>query len=105
MPMGNGQLFLPVNAAIRKAIGKKAGDEVQVILYTDNSPTEIPEELRLCLQDEPSAYETFMGYSEGEKKAFIDWIYSAKKETTRINRIAKTIDKVLKHQKFTGNDH
>jgi len=33
MPMRNGQLFLPVKAAIRKQIAKKAGDYVQVILY------------------------------------------------------------------------
>ena len=32
MPMGNGQLFLPVKAAIRKKIGKETGDWVQVVL-------------------------------------------------------------------------
>lgn len=35
MPMGNGQLFLPVNAAIRKKIRKEAGDRVHVVLYQD----------------------------------------------------------------------
>ena len=32
MPMGNGTLFLPVKAAIRKKIGKEEGDHVQIIL-------------------------------------------------------------------------
>ena len=53
MPMGNGQLFLPVKAEIRKKIDKGEGDWVHVLLYEDNSPTEIPEELKLCLLDTP----------------------------------------------------
>jgi Domain of unknown function (DUF1905) len=60
MPMGNGKLFLPVRAEIRKAIGKKEGDTVQVILYADNSGIEIPEEFLLCLEDEPAAKQFFL---------------------------------------------
>jgi hypothetical protein len=58
-PMGNGKLFLPVKAEIRKTIKKQAGDFVQVILYKDNTPLEIPEELLICLADEPKAHEKF----------------------------------------------
>lgn len=101
MPMGNGRLFLPVRAEIRKKIGKKEGDYVHVILYPDNSPTEIPNELLLCLMDDPNAYETFLGYSDGEQKAFIDWIYSAKTEDTRVERIARTLHMLSKRQKFS----
>lgn len=100
MPMGNGRLFLPVKAAIRKAIRKKEGDWVQVILYADNSAVEIPEELVLCLQAEPNAYESFLTYTDGEKKAFIDWIYAAKTEVTQTNRIVQTIEKVLNGEKL-----
>lgn len=100
MPMGNGKLFLPVKAAIRKKIEKKEGDFVHVILYADNEPIEIPEELKLCLMDEPNAYETFINYTEGEQKAFIEWIYEAKKEETKIERLAKTLDKLSKRQKL-----
>jgi hypothetical protein len=104
MPIKNGHLFLPVKAAIRKQIGKKEGDYVQVILYPDNLPTEIPEELQLCFSDEPKAYTTFLSYSSAEQKAFIDWIYSAKKEETKIERIAVTITKLQRGQKFTDKD-
>ena len=101
MPMGNGTLFLPVKADIRKTIRKKEGDYVHVVLFADNLPIAIPEELRLCLQDEPLALQTFLTYSVGEQKAFIEWIYSAKKETTKVERIAGTISKLQKHQKFS----
>ena len=100
MPMGNGKLFLPLKAAIRKKIGKQAGDYVKVILYKDENPLEIPNELELCLKDEPLAYETFINLKEGEQKAFIDWIYSAKKDETKVERIANTINKVIKGEKL-----
>ena len=100
MPMGNGMLFLPVKAEIRKKIAKKAGDWVHVVLYADNDPIEIPEEFLLCLLDDPTAHEIFLSFSEGDQKAYIDWIYSTKKEETKIERIAKTLNKLVKGQKL-----
>lgn len=67
MPKGNGQLFLPVKAAIWKKIGKEAGDQVEVILYPDNSTIEIPENFLLCLQDEPAALRKFEILPDPEK--------------------------------------
>ena len=98
MPMGNGKLFLPVKAEIRKKIKKKEGDWVKIILYADHTPTTIPEELLLCLDDEPKAKQAFLKITDGEKKAIIDWIYSAKKEETKIERIVKAINDLLKRQ-------
>jgi hypothetical protein len=43
MPMGNGKLFLPVKASIRKKIQKEAGDWVKVILYADGERLHIPD--------------------------------------------------------------
>jgi hypothetical protein len=55
MPMGEGEFMLPLKVAIRKAIRKTEGDQVQVILYIDTTPLKVPEELLLCLRDEPEA--------------------------------------------------
>src|SRR5688572_23597667 len=71
MPMGNGKLFLPVKAEIRKKIGKQEGDYVSIILYPDHEPLEVPEEMLLCLQDEPKALKFFNSLSESEKKFYI----------------------------------
>lgn len=95
MPMGNGRLFLPVKSDIRKKIGKTEGDMVRVVLYKDTSKLEIPEELILCLKDEPVAHERFMKLTEGYQKEFISYIYSAKQVETRAKRIGITIDKLL----------
>jgi hypothetical protein len=96
MPMGNGELFFPVKAAIRKKIQKEAGDMVHIIIYPDNSRLQIPQELEACLQEEPEALARFQALKAGEQKEFIDWIYEAKKEDTKVQRIVATIDKLLK---------
>lgn len=92
MPLKGGALFLPVKAAIRKAIGKEAGDYVHVVLYPDYAPTAIPEDLLLCLQDAPIAFERFRGCTDGEQKMIIDWIYAAKRQATRDERMARLIN-------------
>lgn len=67
-----------------------------MILYPDNEPTEVPEEMLLCLQDEPQALNFFNSLTDGEKQNYIKWIYSARREETRIERLAETINKLLK---------
>ncbi|MGV3585578.1 MAG: YdeI/OmpD-associated family protein [Adhaeribacter sp.] len=98
-PMGLGRVFLPVKAEIRKKIKKQAGDTVQILLYPDESALEIPVEIIDCLNTEPEAYEKFISLPEGRQKEFLDWIYAAKTEDTKAERISITIDKVLQFQK------
>jgi uncharacterized protein YdeI (YjbR/CyaY-like superfamily) len=100
MSMGNGCLFLPVKSETRKAIKKEAGDRVRIILYPDNEPLEVPEEMLLCLQDEPTALKFFNSLSESERRFYINWIYSAKKDETKVSRLAKSIDRLLRKEKF-----
>lgn len=102
MPSGKGTLFLPVKAEIRKKIGKKEGDWVTVILYPDNTPTEIPEEFLECLSEDEAIHNTFLSYSDSDRKAFIDWIYSAKKDETKIERIAIAMKKLEKGLKCSN---
>lgn len=104
MPFGNGELFLPVKAEIRKKIKKRAGDYVHVILYPDNEPQEVPDELLLCLQDDPEALQFFQSLNESEQQNYVRWIYSAKTDQTKVDRIAKTLDRLYKRQKFTDQD-
>lgn len=101
MPMGNGQLFLPVKAQIRKKLKKAAGDFVHVILYPDESPVTTPQEILDCFEMESQAtLDTFLSFTEGERKAYLDWIYGAKKEETKAERIAKMMVRLEKGLKF-----
>jgi len=100
MPLGNGNIGLPIKSAIRKKLKKQAGDTVHITLYEDKTPLIIPEDLLLCMEDEEGVLEKFEKYSDGQKKAFIDWINSAKTEQTQAERIAKTITMVQNGEKF-----
>lgn len=104
MPMGNGSLFLPVKAAIRKVIGKKEGDYVTVILFPDNDPVTIPQEMLDCLRDEPLAYKHFLEMTTAQQKHYVDWVYAVKKESTRIDRIATAIQRISNGLKLTKNE-
>ncbi|GAB6123769.1 YdeI/OmpD-associated family protein [Dysgonomonas termitidis] len=100
LPLGNGHLFLAVNSELRRKIKKQSGDIVHIVLYEDNIPAEIPEELILCMKYEEGIFEKFETYSDGGKKAFIDWIYSAKTEQTKAERIAKTMIMIQNGERF-----
>jgi uncharacterized protein YdeI (YjbR/CyaY-like superfamily) len=75
-------------------------DYVHVILYPDNEPLEVPEEMLLCLRDEPVSMKFFNKLSESERKFYINWVYSAKKEETKIDRLAKTINRLARGLKL-----
>ena len=90
MPMGDGQLFLPVKAAIRKKIKKEAGDHVHVTLYAIETPDGLTEELIECFKNEaPNLLETFSSFTTGEQKAYLNWIYTAKDDNTKVERITE----------------
>ena len=93
MPMGNGELFLPVKAAIRKKIKKEAGDTVKVTLYRDEDEIYIPEELQSCLDLDPDAKKSFHKLSVEKQKELIQYIYKLKNPENRAERIAELMNK------------
>ena len=101
MPSGNGDLLLCVKAEIRKKIGKQAGDTVRVILYPDDEPAEVPEEILICLQQDEQALRFFHTLSESEQQNFVRWINSAKTDRTKVDRIAKTLTLLSGGRKFS----
>lgn len=100
MPMGNGFLFLSVKADIRKKIRKQAGDTVSLILFEDDSLLQTPDDFQLCLNDDPDAAKFYKSLSESEKRFYINWIMDAKRDETRVERMAKAINKLASKLKF-----
>lgn len=99
MPLGNGKLFLPVKSAIRKKIGKEAGDWVHIVLYPDNLPVEIPQELIDCFKlEDKRLIDVFSHQSENQQQELINWIYEAKKDETKARRILKVMDYLKEKQ-------
>jgi hypothetical protein len=95
MPMGNGRLFLPVKAAIRKKIGKDVGEMVHIVLKIDETPVETPQEVIECFDHEPpSVYKKYEALTDNQKKTYLDWIYAARTDETKAKRILKMIDQL-----------
>ncbi|HEY1025208.1 MAG TPA: YdeI/OmpD-associated family protein [Sphingobacteriaceae bacterium] len=96
MPMGNGQLFLPVKAEIRKKIKKEHGDLVTVVLYADGVPAiNIKSDFLMCLEDEPKALRNFESFPENEQEKYLEWMEAAQTEDLRIKRMVHAIDLIL----------
>jgi len=96
MPMGNGYLFLPIAKPIRTAIGKEQGDTVRLKLMRDEVPSQVPEELIDCLQDDPGKLQLFQRLSDADQKHWIEHIYSANSPEVKSDRIVKLLNQLGK---------
>lgn len=94
MPMGNGKLYLPVKAAIRKAIKKQAGDTVHVIIYKEDSILVTPLEILECIK-EAGVLDVYDKWTDAKKREKLEWITQSSQDETRVNRIVALIDQLL----------
>ena len=92
LPMGEGEFILPINAAIRKAIGKNAGAMLQVRIEEDKSDFVFNPDMIECLEDEPAAIKFFKTLPGSHQRYFSKWIDSAKTDATKAKRIALTVN-------------
>lgn len=100
MPMGRGTFIMPVNAAMRKAIGKRHGAMVTVQLTEDRSEFVFNKDFIDCLADEPSAGDFFKTLPGSQQRYFSKWIDDAKTEQTRTKRIAQAVTALSKKQGY-----
>lgn len=95
-PMGGGKFILVLNAALRKAIGKKHGAMVKVQMEADNSEFIFNKDFIDCLNDEPAANKFFQSLPGSHQRYFSKWIDDAKTEPTRVKRIAMAVNALAK---------
>ena len=101
LPMGGGSFIMPINAAMRKGIGKKQGAMLNVQLAEDKKAYEINADFLECLKDEPTALKTFNSMPRSFQNYYSKWIESAKTEPTRTKRIAHAVSTLAKHMNFS----
>ncbi|MFY7838988.1 MAG: YdeI/OmpD-associated family protein [Lacibacter sp.] len=92
LPMGEGDFIIPLKADVRKAIGKRAGDKLNVQLALQSKAYEIAADFMDCLEDEPKALEHFQSLTGSHRNYFSKWIESAKTEETRTKRIVLAVN-------------
>ena len=91
IPMGGGSFIIPINANIRKALGKRQGAIIKARLAEDARAVEINKTFLICLADEPKALQFFNSLPGSHRNYFSKWIESAKTEETKANRIARAV--------------
>jgi hypothetical protein len=100
LPGQNNSMILPINAAVRKKIGKQVGDYVEVTLFADESQLILPEYFAISLMDSPKAQQFFDNLTEANKKYYIQWVDAAQKMETKVERMLKVIEKLEKGIRF-----
>jgi Domain of unknown function (DUF1905)/Bacteriocin-protection, YdeI or OmpD-Associated len=101
MPMGEGNFILPLNATMRKAIGKKEGEKLNVELSVDEREIVLSPDLIRCLKDEPALLKVFKGLPGSHQKYYSRWIESAKTSQTKAKRIALALQSFAQKQSFS----
>lgn len=89
-----GENMIGFSKAVRAQAGVDIGDEIQVTITVDAAPrtVEVPDDLAAALRANPAAQTAFDALAYSHRKKHVQWVTDAKKEATRANRIAKTIE-------------
>lgn len=99
--MGEPWHILIILKGIREKIGKSFGDEVEVTVEADDQPRviEIPADLATAFEQDPQALAFFDGLAYAHRREYVNWINEAKQESTRQNRVTKTIEMLKEGKK------
>ena len=100
LPVSGERFMLPINARMRKATGKKAGDKLVVEMEVDKTKLKLSTDLLVCLKDEPAAEKYFKSLPPSHQRYFSNWIEGARTEPTRAKRIALTLAALSRQMHF-----
>jgi len=94
---------LGIAKAIRTQIGKGPGDTIQVVVWKDEEARtiEVPAQLEKLVKKE-GLLPVFEKLSYTHRKEYCAWITDAKKEETRLKRLAKAIEMLKKEISTPG---
>jgi hypothetical protein len=100
--MGHHCHRLGITKDIRNKISKQADDSVHVVVQKDDAPRviDIPFDLIERFNENKDARNFFDSLSYTNQKKYIDWIEGAKKQETRVKRVADTITKLNNGEKL-----
>lgn len=96
LPMGDGTFIMPLNAAMRKNIGKRHGAMLKVQLEEDKAGFQFNKDFMECLADEPAASAFFKTLPGSHQRYFSKWIDDAKTVETKAKRIAQAVTALSK---------
>jgi hypothetical protein len=89
-----GENLIGLARAARERAGVSVGSTYQVEIAADEDPrtVEVPEDLAAALADDATARTAFEALAASHRKEFVRWVGEAKREATRVQRVAKTLE-------------
>jgi hypothetical protein len=92
MPLGDGRFGLGITKAVRAAAGVEIGDTVHVVVEHDaeERTVDVPDDLVVALRA-AGLEDRFAALAPTHRREYVDWVTSAKRDTTRVARVAKAI--------------
>ena len=100
VPMGEGDFIIALKTSLRRELKKEEGAVLHLELEEDlDFKIEMPDDLELCLSDDPQLLETFLKLPKSHRNYYINWLNTAKTEATRTKRLTQIV--VAMDQKIT----
>jgi hypothetical protein len=89
-----GENLIGLARAAREQAGVTIGSAYQVDVVADEAAhsVEVPEDLAAALADDGTARAAFEALADSHRKEFVRWVSEAKRDTTRAQRVAKTLE-------------
>ncbi|WP_316753382.1 YdeI/OmpD-associated family protein [Pedobacter gandavensis] len=101
VPMGEGDFIIALNAALRKKLKKDKGALLELSLEEDLTfKITMPDDLELCLAEEPHWLEGFLKLPKSHQNWYINWLNAAKTEPTRTKRLVRIVTAMDKDWDF-----
>jgi hypothetical protein len=92
-PLGDATHSLIVTKTLLNAIGKTPGDRVTVTMAADTEARTVvvPDDLGQALAANPQAQAMFEKFAYSQRKGYVQWIESAKRPETRVDRVRRAV--------------
>jgi Bacteriocin-protection, YdeI or OmpD-Associated/Domain of unknown function (DUF1905) len=89
-----GENLIGLARAAREQVGVTIGSAYQVDIVADEAArsVEVPEDLAAALADDGTARAAFEALANSHRQEFVRWVTEAKRDTTRAQRVAKTLE-------------
>jgi hypothetical protein len=91
-----GENLIGLARAVRQQAGVELGATyaVEIVAETAERTVDVPEDLAAALAGDPAAAAAFTALAPSHRREFASWVTQAKREATRADRVAKTVQAV-----------
>ncbi len=91
-----GENMIGVRREVREAAGLGYGDVVEIEVAAEDveRTVEVPADLAAALAADPAVEASFAALAYSHRKEYVRWVTEAKREQTRADRVARTVELV-----------